>query len=47
MNLTRMATERAVLGMPLIVSLTMEEMEKPLGPGFDAGWYKFHILGER
>ena len=47
MNLIRMATERAALGMPVIVPLTLEEMEKPLGPGFNAGWYQFTTLGHR
>ena len=42
-----MATERAALGMPLIVPLSMEEMERPLGPGFNTGWYRFSVLGDR
>ena len=39
--------EREVLGSPPVVPLDPSEFRKPLGPGYQAGWYAWENLGGR
>ena len=43
----RYMIEREVLGSPPVVPLDPSEFRKPLGPGYQAGWYAWENLGGR